>query len=168
MRSIKLRRSVRQFSNQFVTNDMIDSLLHAGMQAPSAGNEQAWDFIVIRSKETLHRIKEIHPHAQMLEQVSVAICVCGNLQKIKFDGFWVQDCSAATENILLQCVELGLGAVWLGVYPLEDRVKAISSILELPNHIIPLNLIPIGYPNQKISHIDRFKKENVHYEKWVL
>ena len=136
------------------------------MQAPSAANEQPWEFIVLRDKEVMKKITEVHPYSQMLLNTDVAIIVCGDESKELFKGFWVQDCSAATENILVAAEDMGLGAVWLGVYPMEDRVDAIKEILNLPTSVIPLSIIPVGYPNEQKEPANRFNKNRIHYDRW--
>lgn len=160
------RRSIRKYTNQAVSDDTIAQLIRAGMYAPSAGNQQSWEFMVIKSKETLLKITEVHPYSQMLKGVGVAIVVCGNLQKEKYKDFWVQDCSAATQNILLAAQALGLGAVWLGVYPLMDRVNGLVKLLHLPQDIMPLSIIPIGYPAEQREVPKRYNEDYIHHEKW--
>lgn len=166
MESILNRKSIRKYKDAKIRQEQVEELLRAGMQAPSAGNEQPWEFIVLRNKEVMKKITEIHPYSKMLLNADVAIVVCGDESKEIFEGFWVQDCSAATENILLAAEEKGLGAVWLGVYPLQDRVDGIKKILDLPDSVIPLSIIPIGYPAEEKEAADRFNKERIHYDRW--
>ncbi len=166
MNSIFERRSIRKYTDQVVTDDMVTQLLKAAMYAPSAGNQQSWEFIIVKNKETLLKITEVHPYSQMLKEVGVAIVVCGNLQKEKFKDYWVQDCSAATQNILLAAHAAGLGTVWLGVYPVADRVNGVKEILSLPEDVIPLSIIPIGFPAEKKVVNDRFNETYIHHEKW--
>lgn len=160
------RRSIRRYKDQSISNDVVEILLKAGMAAPSAGNEQPWEFVVLRDREIMRRITEVHPYARMLLNTDVAIVVCGDETKEVYKGFWVQDCSAATENILLAAVDQGLGAVWLGVHPMKDRVDAVKALLKLPENIIPLSIIPIGYPDEKKEKSDRFNKDRIHYDQW--
>lgn len=166
MNSIVERRSIRKYTDQVVDDDMVMQMLKAGMYAPSAGNQQSWEFVIVKNKETLVRITEIHPYSQMLKDVSVAIVVCGNLQKEKYKEYWVQDCSAATQNILLAAHAAGLGAVWLGVYPTADRINGVKEILRLPENVVPLSIIPIGYPAEKKDIPDRYNESCIHYEQW--
>ncbi|WP_342455570.1 nitroreductase family protein [Caloramator sp. Dgby_cultured_2] len=126
------------------------------MAAPPAGNEQPWEFIVVDDKNVLKRIADVHPYAKMLYEAPVAIVVCGDLNKEKYKGFWVQDCSAATQNILLEATDKGLGAVWIGVYPDDTRVKDISNIFGIPSNVIPLSIVAVGYPAQEMQEVDRF------------
>lgn len=166
MNAILNRKSIRKYKDIKISDEIVDGLLRAGMQAPSAGNEQPWDFVVLRDKEIMKKITEFHPYSSMLLNTDVAIVVCGDEAKEVFKGFWVQDCSAATENILLAAEDKGLGAVWLGVYPMEDRVEALKKLLDLPESVIPLSIIPIGYPDEKREAANRFNKERIHYDRW--
>jgi nitroreductase len=160
------RRSIRKYTGQSIPDDLIETILRAGMAAPSAGNEQPWQFIVTRDRETLLQMMRSHPYAQMLREADCAITVCGDLALEKYKGFWVQDCSAATQNMLLEAHALGIGSVWLGVYPLEERITALRQLLSIPEHAIPLCIISLGYPNEKKEPRDSFNKERVHSGKW--
>eukprot|EP00831_Metopus_contortus_P033991 TRINITY_DN27170_c0_g1_i2.p1 TRINITY_DN27170_c0_g1~~TRINITY_DN27170_c0_g1_i2.p1 ORF type:complete len:216 (-),score=13.54 TRINITY_DN27170_c0_g1_i2:166-813(-) len=141
MNAILNRKSIRKFKDVKVSDKIVEELLRAAMQAPSAGNEQPWEFIVLRNKEIMTKITEVHPYSKMLLNTDVAIIVCGDQSKEKFKGYWVQDCSAATENILLAAEEKGLGAVWLGVHPIDDRITGLKKLLDLPDGVIPLSII---------------------------
>lgn len=163
---IKSRKSVRKYKNIKIDNKIIQDILYAGMQAPSAGNEQPWNFIVLRDKKIMKKIMEFHPFSHALITADVAIIVCGDKQKEKFEGFWVLDCSAATENILLAAESNGLGAVWLGIYPIEERVNKLKSLLNLPENIIPLSIVPMGYSDEnKIAEV-RYDISRIHYDNW--
>jgi nitroreductase len=166
MEAIFKRRSIRKYSSEKVPEELIEKILRAGMAAPSAGNEQPWHFIVINDKNILHEIPKIHPYSQMLKEASHAIVVCGDLFLQRYQGFWVQDCAAATENMLLMAQDLGLGAVWLGVYPTEDRVKALKELLSLPEGITPFCIISLGYPGETKEPVDRFNPDRIHRNKW--
>lgn len=166
MEAILNRKSVRKYKDIKVSDEIVEELLKAGMAAPSAGNEQPWEFIVLRDKEIMKKITELHPYSKMLLNTDVAIVVCGDEAKEVFKGYWVQDCSAATENILIAVEAKGLGAVWLGVYPLADRVEAIKELLKLPGTVIPLSIIPVGYPDEDRKPSDRFNKTRIHYDRW--
>lgn len=166
MHTIFARRSIRKYNQQVISEEMIEKLLRAGMAAPSAGNEQPWHFIVIKDKKILNEIPKFHPYSQMLKETDCAIVVCGDRSLEKFKGFWVQDCSAATQNILLMAEELGLGAVWLGIYPIEDRVKSLKELLGLPEHVTPLSIIPVGYPAESKEPANRFDQTRIHRERW--
>jgi len=166
MHEIFKRRSIRKYLDKSVAKEDIDDLLRAAMAAPSAGNEQPWEFIVVDDKNALKRIADVHPYAKMLYEVPVAIVVCGDLNKEKYKGFWVQDCSAATQNILLEATDKGLGTVWIGVYPDDTRVKDISNIFGIPSNVIPLSIVAVGYPAQEMQEVDRFDPQKIHYNKW--
>lgn len=136
------------------------------MAAPSAGNQQPWHFIVLDERAVLDAIPEHHPHSSMIREATVAILVCGDVSAEKHRGYWVQDCAAATENMLVAVTALGLGAVWLGVYPREDRVKGLKGLFGLPDHIIPFSLIPIGRPAEEKPSADRYDPSRIHYNRW--
>ncbi|MTI65876.1 MAG: nitroreductase family protein [Firmicutes bacterium] len=166
MKEILNRRSIRKYTDEKIDTLVIGDLLKAAMAAPSAGNEQPWEFIVIKNKNTLKDLTKIHPYASMLKEADTAIIVCGNLNKQKFEGYWAQDVSAATENILIEAEHKNLGAVWLGVYPTEDRVKSIKAMFNLPNYIIPFSIISLGYKNEEKEPTNRYDKSKIHYERW--
>jgi len=136
------------------------------MCAPSAGNEQPWQFVVIRDRQMLDSIPTAHPYAGPARQAPLVIVVCGDLNLEKHPGFWVQDCSAATQNLLLAARASGLGSVWCGVYPNEERVGAIRELLGLPQHVVPLSLVIIGYPAESKGRQERFDAKRVHSERW--
>ena len=164
--AIITRRSIRKYTNDEVSDKLIEKLLEAAMSAPSAGNQQAWCFVVITERKILDEIPNYHPHSKMLKDAPLAILVCGDLEVETRKGFWIQDCAAATENILISANALGLGAVWLGVYPREERVVGIKNVLGLPDHIIPLSLIPIGHPAESFPPSERFDGSKVYYNRW--
>lgn len=166
--NIMTRTSVRQFTSQPIAKDTLVSLVKAGMAAPSAVNLQPWSFIIVDEPETLQKLDSIHPYAN-LKTATAAIVVCGLLDKTDNDeirAYWVQDCSAATENILLAAHAYGLGAVWCGVYPTQERVYEVSKVLDIPQNVIPLNIITMGYPAENPEPKDKFTAENIHYQKW--
>ncbi len=166
MDAIYKRRSIRKYTSQVVPEKSIIEFIKAGMNAPSAGNQQPWHFVVINERKLLDGIPKIHPYSQMLHQASAAILVCGDLDLERHEGFWVQDCSAATENILLEIADQGFGGVWLGVYPRKDRVEGIRKILKIPERIIPFALIAFGYPAEKKDLKNEFKKGRIRYNYW--
>jgi len=166
MEAILSRRSIRVYTSKPVPESLVTELLKAAMAAPSAGNEQPWQFVVITERGLLDGIPKFHPYSAMLKHASIAILICGDLTKEKYKGCWVQDCSAATENLLLAATAKGLGAVWTAVHPMEDRVLGMRKLLNLPEHIIPLSLVPIGYPADQPGRPDRFDPGRVHKERW--
>jgi len=164
--AICTRRSIRKYTNQTVAEDVVKELLEAAMFAPSAGNEQPWHFVVIRDRQTLDAIPEFHPYAAMLRQVSVAIVVCGEPALEKYSGRWMLDCSAATQNILLAAHARGLGTVWVGIYPESARMDSMRKLLGLPEKILPMSLVPIGYAAEPARQPERFNADRVHLDKW--
>lgn len=169
IKAIHSRKSVRHYNDEKVTKDQVEELIRAGMAAPSANNVQPWAFIGITNRETLDQLANSLPYAKMLFRASAAIVVCGIPAKSGNDspeGYWVQDCSAATQNILLAAEALGLGAVWTGVYPRTERIQVVRNILGIPEKVFPLNVIPIGYPEGIDKPKNKFKKENIMWEGW--
>ncbi len=163
---ILTRRSIRNYQNIEISRDLILELIKAAVSAPSAGNQQPWHFIVIDNKKILEKIPDFHPNAKMLKNANKAILVCGDLEKEKYKGYWVLDCSAATQNILLAANTKGLGSCWLGVYPREDRIKNIKKMLNIPEKIIPFSIISLGFSDEKGKKLNREVKERVHYNYW--
>ena len=165
--NIMTRTSIRQYTDEPVSKANIETMLRAGMAAPTAVNKQPWHFVVVTDKA---KLKELSGgRGRMLEQCAVAIVVCGNMEKAmpgKAQEYWIQDCSAATENILLAANALGLGAVWTGVYPMDERVSAVSKAMKLPETIIPLCTIVIGHPAEQPKPKDKWKPENVSYNEF--
>lgn len=166
LEGIFTRRSIRKYSNEKLTDEQIRLLLKAGMQAPSAVNCQPWHFLVITSRDTMVEITKIHPYAQMLKEAACAILVMGDTQLEHGPGYWAVDCGAATQNILLAAHGQGLGAVWIGIQPREERKSILKRLFELPEHIHPFALISIGYPAEIKQPVNRYKEDKVHYQKW--
>ena len=167
LNAIMTRTSIRQYTDQPIMKAEIEALLRAGMAAPTAVNRQPWHFVAVTDKA---KLKELAGNrGRMLEQCALAIVVCGNMEKTlpgKGQDFWIQDCSAATENILLAAHALGLGAVWTGVYPIDERVDAVSKAVKLPENIVPLCVIVIGHPAENPQPKDKWKPENVSYDEY--
>jgi nitroreductase len=166
IRSLLERRSIRSYTGKPVEKTTIRLLLTSAMYAPSASNEQPWHFVVIQERKLLDRIPDVHPYSSMLKEAALAILVCGDEQLEKSKGYWPVDCSAATENLLLAAHALGLGAVWLGVYPRRERQEGIRKIFKLPPHIHPFSLVSVGYPAEKKAIPDRYREDRVHWDKW--
>lgn len=164
--AILTRRSIRAYTDQPVSTELIHKLLVAAMSAPSAGNQQPWQFVVVTERRLLDALADLLPFGKMLRQAPLAIVVCGDAKGAPREGYWVQDCSAATENILLAAHALGLGGVWLGVYPREDRVAGVRSIIGIPERITPLCVLSIGYPLEPGGPVERYNVERVHQERW--
>jgi nitroreductase len=166
LEAIFTRRSIRTYTDQTVPTEVVDNLLRAAMQAPSAGNQQAWQFVVVTNRPQLNALAEVLPYGKMLTTAPLGIIVCGDLEHEKSKGYWVQDCSAATQNILLAAHAQGLGAVWLGVYPREQRVIDVRKALGVPENVTPLCVIAIGYPAEQKERADRYDPAKVHYDRW--
>jgi nitroreductase len=164
--AIHSRRSIRKFSATPVADDMIETILRAGMAAPSAGNQQPWHFVVVSDRTRLDAIPSFHPYSKMVAQAPAAILVCGDPDGKKWPTFWVQDVSAATQNMLLAARGLGLGTVWVGIYPEQDRMDGFRRLFGLPAHIVPFALVPVGWPATPFETLDRFRPELVHRETW--
>ena len=160
------RRSIRKFKDEPVSEEMIKELLHAAMSGPSACNKRPWEFYIVTNEDKLQELKS----SSMFTKISakLAIIVCGNLSNAlpkQMAEYWIQDCSAATENILLRVTDLGLGAVWCGIYPQERAVEKVQKILDMPKTQIPLNIIFIGYPDECPDARDQYDEQRVHYIK---
>ncbi len=149
------RRSIRKFTDRVVEDEKIEQLLRSAMQAPSAGNQQPWEFIVVTDENIQKELSTLSPYATPILNAPVSIIVAGSQNALKFEDYVSQDLSAATQNILLKAVELDLGAVWLGVAPLQDRMDIISKALNLPDYIHPFSVVSLGYSDDKNTFIDR-------------
>ena len=165
--NIMTRTSIRQYTNEPVSKADIETMLRAGMAAPTAVNRQPWHFVVVTNREQLNALAAANRGTGIAAKAPLAIVVCGDMQKTlpgTGQGFWVQDCSAATENILLAANALGLGAVWTGLYPNEERANAVRDVVKAPEHIMPLCVIVIGHPAEQPKPKDKWKPENVSYD----
>ena len=158
------RRSVRKFTDDPVSEETIESLLRAAMAAPSARNQQPWVVIVVREKSLLEKVAAAQPHGGMTAGAQVAVLICADTRLVKSEGFWIQDCAAATQNLLVAAHALGLGAVWVGTYPREARMEGMSKVFKLPEHIVPFALVPLGYPAERPAPADRFDGSRVHLD----
>ncbi len=164
--NIMSRSSVRKYSNERVSEQMVETILRAGMAAPTAGNRQPWYYYVVRDTTVIRQFGSVSKYTQpMASQAQLAIVVCGAPEESFPDApeYWVQDCSAATENILLAANAIGLGAVWCGVYPGVDRIGTLRSLLEIPENLVPLNIIMVGHPVGEPIIKDKWKSEKVFY-----
>jgi nitroreductase len=162
------RKSVRNFTGEAVSKSDLETILKAGMSAPTAVNTQPWTFVAVTDRKTLDLLAESLPYAKMLFQAGAAIIVCGIPEKAnnKMTEYAIIDTCAASENILLASEAVGLGAVWTALYPRADRMEIARKILNIPENIIPLNAIPIGHPTGIDVPKDKFKPENIRWEKW--
>ncbi|KAF1080813.1 MAG: hypothetical protein GQF41_2627 [Candidatus Rifleibacterium amylolyticum] len=169
LKNIHERKSVRNFTAADVSEEQLTTLVKAGMAAPTARNRQPWQFVVIRDKALMKDLADKLPYAKMLASAAAAITVCGDLEIARAgnsENMWMLDCSAATQNILLALESMGLGGVWTACYPYDDRMQTVTAALKLPEHIVPLCVIPIGYPTGVDKPKDKWKPERLHWDKW--
>lgn len=167
MKEIFNRRSIRKFKDQPVEQEKVEQILRAAMQAPSAANQQPWEFIVVKDKQALDALSQISPYAKPVASAGVAIILLADSNKFKIPTGWQQDMGAAAENILLEVVSQNLGAVWLGVSTMDEIAENVSKLYNLPENILPFAAIAIGYPDgQENVFVDRYDEARVHYEKW--
>ena len=167
--NIMTRVSVREFTGEKISQEQIDTLLRAAMAAPSAINKQPWAFIVVTEEEKIAALGEALPYSRCSNKPAVAIIPCGDLSKAipgEMANFWINDVSAATENLLLAAHAMGLGAVWTGLHPDMNRAKMVQDMLGLPEHILPLCVVPVGVPAEQPEVKDKYKPENIHYNQW--
>ncbi len=164
--NIMTRRSIRKFTEQPVEPEKIKIILEAAMNAPSAGDGRPWEFVVVTEKSSLHQIAEkVDGGNDMFRQAGAAILICAVPSKEKFPGFYPQDCSCAAQNIYLAAHELGLGSVWIAVWSVPPRIAGLREILDIPEHLEPFAIFPIGYPGESLPAEYRYDEALVHYEK---
>ena len=162
------RRSVRRYQERPIPEETVRDLLEAAMAAPSAVARDPWRFIVVRNRERLQQLAEILPHGKMLRGAAAGIVVCGDIERAH-DGresYMLQDCSAAVENLLLAAAALGIGSCWLGVHPRAERMEGIRALFSLPDNVIPVAGISLGWPAQSPPARTRYDEGFVHYEEW--
>ncbi len=165
MNAIFTRRSVRQFSNQYVEPEKIEQLLRAAMQAPSAANGQPWEFLVVRGKDNLNALSQFNQYASCLKNADVGIIVLGNRSKMVLPDHWEQDLGAVTQNIMLEAVEQDLGTVWFGTAPDKTRMDYIRNLYGLNDNLMPYSVIAVGYPKDPTANrfTDRFDESRIRY-----
>ncbi len=169
IKALLTRRSIRKYTSAPISDETVETLLRAAMAAPSAVNTQDWEFIVLRDRTTLDAVAEkLGGSGNMLHEAAAAVVICGNLDLAyeKVPGYWVEDCSAATENLLIAAHALGLGAVWLGTYPQPNKTDGIRKLFSLPEQIVPFCVVSLGYPAEEKAPADRYCAAKVHFEKW--
>ncbi|KJR47179.1 NADPH nitroreductase [Desulfosporosinus sp. I2] len=170
LKTIITRRSIRKYVDQPISEDQVQWMLRAAMNAPSAGNEQPWEFLVITNRDKLKKVPEFHPYSKMLPGAALAILVVADPSKVKYEEelrqLWIQDCSAATQNILLAAHSLGLGAVWLAVYPDSLRLKGIRELFNIPEEMVPFSIVSLGYPVGTKLAEDHYDETRIHREVW--
>jgi nitroreductase len=157
------RRSIRAYTGEPLSEAEITTLLEAGMAAPSASNRKPWHFVVVRDRQTLQALADAHPYGKMIAGAGVGIAVCGDPA---ISDWWVQDCTAATENILIAVTGLGLGGVWLGCHGQPAREQAVRDVLGIPSRIGVLSLLSIGRPAEEKRARTQYDPARVHAEKW--
>lgn len=165
---IMTRTSVRSYTDRQVDDSTINKILRAGMAAPTAANQQPWQFVVVTEQNLKDSITNAFEYTKMVEHCSFAVVVCGDMDNlfqgdIPDGGFWVEDCSAASENMLLAAHALGVGGVWCGIYPMKDRETRLRQILNLPDHLTPLNVMAFGYPSGAVAPKDKWMPSKIHY-----
>ncbi|MBS1369550.1 MAG: 4Fe-4S binding protein [Lentisphaeria bacterium] len=166
---IHSRKSVRAYTKEPVTLPELETLVRAGFAAPTGGNAQPWAFLIVTDRARLDALAEVMPYGKMLKNAPAAIVVCGVSSEFRTgesSGMWVQDCSAATENILLAAEGTGLGAVWLGVYPYKERTAGVAKILGIPPEIVPFSIVSVGRPAGAEKPKDKFKPERIRFQSW--
>lgn len=158
------RRSIRHYTDQEVTDDQVEIMLKAAMAAPSAQNLLPWHFVVVRKRKLLDKLAETHKYAHMVAKAPLAIVVCGDTEVS--EQHWVEDTCAATQNLLLAATALGLGGVWVGIYPNKKRQKTVRQVLDLPDHVDVLCMVAIGYPAEEKQARTQYDPKRVHLDKW--
>ena len=164
--AIQTRRSVRRYADQPIDEEKLDTILRAGMAAPSAGNSQCWRFVVADDKKQLAAISALSPYAGMAAAAPMAILVCSDRKAEKYPGFWVQDCAAAMQNMLLAAHALGLGAVWCGIHPNVDMEESFAQAFNLPAHFSVFGVMVLGVPAEATSSVDRFDMGKVYHNRY--
>lgn len=164
LKTIFARTSVRSYTSTPISKDTLELLVKAGMASPTAMNRQPWQFVIVTDKDSMASLSEKLPYAKMLKSATAAIVVAGNPEVS--ENNWMIDCSAVTENILLAAQSVGIGAVWTAVYPYPERIDAVREAFGIPHPWIPLSLVPMGYPDKENMPKDKWKPENIHYNRW--
>ncbi len=164
--AIFTRRSVRVYTAKPVPHDMVTDIIRAAMYSPSAGDERPWHFIILTDRAILDEIPKFHPYAAMLRHASTAVLVCCDTALERHPGYWVLDCAIATHTLLLAAHAKGLGGVWCGIYPTEDRVENLKKLLHLPSAIVPFSLIPLGFPSETKRPVEKFEPSRIHENRW--
>lgn len=166
LEAIYTRRSIRKFELKDVSDDILQKILRAGMSAPNSGGQRLWQFVVVKDREQMEKIIDAYPYAKMLRDVPFAIIVCLDKTREKYEERWQMDCATASLNILLAAHGLGLGGIWLEVYPIPERVTAIRESFGMPEHVVPFAVFGIGHPAEEKPGLDRYEESLVHYDSW--
>jgi nitroreductase len=166
LKAILTRRSIRQYKKKKISKEKINQILKAAMYAPSAMNYQPWHFIVLNKREDIDHLYAINRHAEMVLKAPLALIICGDTNAEMDTDYLVQDCSAATQNALLAIHDLGLGGVWISAYPNKDTIDGIRTYYGIPENIVPVSIISLGYPAEEVKAENRYNKSRVHLNKW--
>jgi nitroreductase len=166
LEAIRSRRSIRQYQDRPVPAEIVDRLLAAAMSAPSARNGQPWQMIVVDDRGLLAEIARLNPNARMAARAPLGILICGDLGLEKSPGFWVVDCAAAMENLLLAAHATGLGGVWIGIYPRQERMDICRRLFALPEQVMAHSLAILGFPAEQPAAVERFRPDRVHRNRW--
>jgi nitroreductase len=164
--AIFTRRSIRRFTGDVITEKELQTVLRAAFSSPSCGNTRPWHFIIIRNKSKIEQIAKLHNYAKMLPEAGCAIIVCGDTERLGSEGFLIQDCSAAIENMLLAIHGINLGAVWCGLHPNTEVTKPLIELLDIPSTIIPVGMVVVGHKAEEKEALDRFDESRIHYDQW--
>jgi nitroreductase len=164
--SLMTRRSIRQYTDEDVTAEQLETLLRAAMAAPSAGNQQPWRFVVVRDAEVRAKLAEATPYSSPIGRAPLGFVVLADTRENKHPGYWVQDCSAAIQNLLVAAHAIGLGGVWIGVHPNPEREEAVAAIVDPPEGFEVLSMIAVGHPAHPGPDVDRYRTEFVRTDSW--
>ena len=164
--AILTRRSIRSYTDKEISEESMNTILKSAMYAPTARNFQSWRFIVVRDRKNLKKIEEVQPYNTLLEHAKAAVIVCAQLETDAHKLFFQQDCGAAIENLMLAAHGLGIGSVWLGVYPREQLIEGITKAFGLPKDVVPIGVVALGYPAEEKPDPERFDQSKIHYEQW--
>ncbi len=164
--AILKRRSIRAYTDKEISEDTMNTILKAAMYAPTARNSQEWRFIVVRNPENLQKIQQVQPYNTLLEQANAAVIVCALVESDAAKRYFQQDCGASIQNLMLAAYGLGVGSVWLGVYPNEQLVDGITKSFKLPKDVFPIGVVALGYPAEEKPDPERFDASKIHNEQW--
>jgi nitroreductase len=163
---LRTRRSIREYEEKKIPKEIIMEILKTAMYAPSAHNKQPWEFFVVEERKILNEISNNHPYAKMLKKAPAAVVVLADTKKQPDEGYFAQDCSAATMNILLSAWAYGIGSCWIGVFPKEERIELIKEILKVPERYVPFSIVSLGYPVKLPEKVERFDEKRIHFNVW--
>ncbi len=166
LEALYTRRSIRKFEFKNISDEVLRKILRAGMSAPNSGGQRLWQFVVIKDRDQMEKIIAAYPYAKMLRDVPIAIIVCFDKSREKYEERWQMDCATASLNILLAAHGLGLGGVWLEIYPIDERVKAIRESFDMPEYVVPFAAFGIGHPAEEKPELDRYEESLIHYDSW--